>query len=55
MKLPDHSPREARILIVDDDPNTVLVLASVLKNLGKVYLTTRSAEESAEMLRDAGG
>jgi diguanylate cyclase (GGDEF)-like protein len=42
--LPAASPREARILIVDDDPDTVLVLASVLKNLGKVYLTTRSAE-----------
>jgi PleD family two-component response regulator len=51
VKLPDSSPREAHILIVDDDPNTVLVLASVLKGLGRVYLSTRPGEAVSLALR----
>ena len=44
MNFPEERAREARIVVVDDDPATVRVLASVLKSLGKVYLTTRSDE-----------
>jgi len=44
-------PHQARIVVVDDDPGTVLVLADVLKNLGKVYLATRPAEAVSLALR----
>lgn len=33
-----------RILIVDDDPGTIRLLAQILKDLGKVYFTTQSME-----------
>jgi len=46
-----ESPHEARIVVVDDDPGTVLVLANVLKGLGKVYLATRSGEAVTLALR----
>lgn len=46
-----ESPHEARIVVVDDDPGTVLVLANVLKGLGKVYLATRPGEAVSLALR----
>ena len=51
MKLSAYRPHEARIVVVDDDPGTVLVLANVLKGLGKVYVTTRSGEAISLTLR----
>ena len=44
MKHFTESPQEARIVVVDDDPGTLLVLANILKSLGKVYLATRPGE-----------
>ncbi|MEI6032534.1 MAG: diguanylate cyclase [Synechococcaceae cyanobacterium ELA739] len=44
MKRFTESPLDARIIVVDDDPGTVLVLANILKGLGKVYLATRPGE-----------
>jgi diguanylate cyclase (GGDEF)-like protein len=44
MKRSTERPHQARIVVVDDDPGTVLVLANVLKGLGKVYLATRPGE-----------
>jgi diguanylate cyclase (GGDEF)-like protein len=35
---------QSKILIVDDDPGTVRVLAQILKALGKVYVTTHSQD-----------
>jgi CheY-like chemotaxis protein len=51
MKRFSESPHEARIVVVDDDPGTVLVLANVLKGLGKVYLATRPGEAVSLALR----
>ncbi len=51
MRGSSDSPHEARIVVVDDDPGTVLVLANVLKGLGKVYLATRPAEAVSLALR----
>ncbi len=42
--LPAARPEEARLVVVDDDPGTVRVLAGVLKELGKVYLATRAGD-----------
>jgi diguanylate cyclase (GGDEF)-like protein len=44
-------PHEARIVVVDDDPGTALVLANVLKGLGKVHLATRPGEAVSLALR----
>jgi diguanylate cyclase (GGDEF)-like protein len=46
-----ESPHEARIVVVDDDPGTVLVLANVLKGLGKTYLATSPGEAITLVLR----
>jgi diguanylate cyclase (GGDEF)-like protein len=46
-----ESPDEARIVVVDDDPGTVLVLANVLKGLAKVYLSTRPGDAVPLALR----
>jgi PleD family two-component response regulator len=51
VKRPESSPREAHILVVDDDPSTVLVLASALKGLGKVHVSTRPGEAISLALR----
>jgi len=51
MKRFTESPQEAKIVVVDDDPGTVLVLANVLKGLGKVYLATRPGEAVSLALR----
>lgn len=37
-------PRQSRILIVDDDPGTIRVLAQILKDLGKIHFTTKSSD-----------
>ena len=36
--------RQSRILIVDDDPGTIRVLAEILKDLGKIHFTTKGSE-----------
>jgi diguanylate cyclase (GGDEF)-like protein len=51
MKRFTDSPQEARIIVVDDDPGTVLVLANILKSLGKVYLATSPGEAITLALR----
>jgi diguanylate cyclase (GGDEF)-like protein len=51
MRSLSKSTPEARIVVVDDDPGTVLVLANVLKGLGKVYLATRSVDAVTLALR----
>ncbi len=44
MKRQQATRREARILLVDDDPGTIRLLSEILKGLGKMYFTTRGAE-----------
>jgi CheY-like chemotaxis protein len=51
MKRSTERPQEARIVVVDDDPGTVLVLANLLKSLGKVYVATRPDEAVSLALR----
>ena len=51
MKLSADRPHEARIVVVDDDPATVIVLANVLKSVAKVYFATRSGEAVSLALR----
>ncbi len=51
MKPSAVGPHEARIVIVDDDPGTLLVLANILKGLGKLYLATRPREAVSLALR----
>jgi len=51
MRSLSKSTPEASIVVVDDDPGTVLVLANVLKGLGKVYLATRSVDAVTLALR----
>jgi diguanylate cyclase (GGDEF)-like protein len=51
MKPSAVGPHEARIVIVDDDPGTLLVLANILKGLGKLYLATRPGEAVSLALR----
>ncbi len=53
MKRSTERPQEARIVVVDDDPGTVLVLANLLKSLGKVYVATRPDEATSLALRVA--
>ena len=44
MKQQQTITRESRILLVDDDPGTIRVLAEILKGTGKVHFTTRGAD-----------
>lgn len=37
-------PKELSIMIVDDDPGTIKVLAQILKDVGKIHFTTKSKE-----------
>lgn len=36
--------KQPRILIVDDDPGTIRLLAQILKDVGKVYFTTKAVD-----------
>ncbi|MBC8037715.1 MAG: response regulator, partial [Rhizobiales bacterium] len=38
---------EPRLMIVDDDPGTIRLLAEILKGLGKIHFTTSGAEAVA--------
>ena len=51
MKRFTDTPQEARIIVVDDDPGTVLVLANILKRLGKTNLATSPGEAITLALR----
>lgn len=47
MKNKDEQHQESRIMIVDDDPGTIRVLAEILKEVGKIHFTTRGADALA--------
>lgn len=44
MRRQQTTARESRILLVDDDPGTIRVLAEILKGTGKVHFTTRGTD-----------
>ena len=44
MKDLEEQRQESRILIVDDNLGTVRVLAEILKEVGKIYFTTKSVD-----------
>lgn len=43
----DTPRRQSRILIIDDDPGTIRVLAEILKDIGKILFTTDSSDAVA--------
>lgn len=47
MKIKDEPLQESRIMIVDDDPGTIRVLAEILKEVGKIHFTTKGADALA--------